>query len=372
MKKGELPFALERASGKPLSAQLAEGIRTAIFEGKWSAGDVLPTREQLSKALGVSGNTVRAAIAALTAEGLVRTRPHNGCEVLRHKTRRLSGRVLHVIAAQEGPYPISILEMTLRNRLNDAGLRYSLVSVPHDGDRLELGRLRNELLTPPDICVVEAWGRDAQRISKLLERIGVPYLFNFVNPCKKSFGPHCLGSLACDFAPAIRAFADDCRAAGVKSVCRFAFGTAWDLDPDRTLEAAGIAVECVNATDRAAFRCLGDYMDAGRRVIERRLKRGDLGELLFFTDDYMTLGALTALLEHGVRIPKDVCVVSHANKGFCPPFSKSLARIEYDPEAAAGRIAESVIAWFRTGTLPPLEALDWSYIPGETFPRINY
>jgi len=179
----------------------------------------------------------------------------------------------------------------------------------------------------------------------------------------------CLGVLVSNETDALNAFVEDCCRAQVRSVCRFSFGKKWDLDPVRSLEAEGCFVEDVCALDYIS-RCetLSDFMRAGQRAMQKRLGRGPLPDLLFFTDDYMVMGALPVLLEHGVRVPEDVFVVSHANKGFCPPFTKSLARIEFDPCESARRIAASVIAWFRTGRMSELGELNRSYVRGATFP----
>lgn len=59
----------EATSGLPLHRRLYEVIRRAILEGKLSAGDRLPSSRDLAQDLGLSRNTMVAALNQLTVEG---------------------------------------------------------------------------------------------------------------------------------------------------------------------------------------------------------------------------------------------------------------------------------------------------------------
>lgn len=61
---------------------LASAIRDRIFEGDLAPGDRLPERE-LTERYGVARHSVRAALRALAAEGLVVIEPHRGASVAR-------------------------------------------------------------------------------------------------------------------------------------------------------------------------------------------------------------------------------------------------------------------------------------------------
>ena len=58
-------------SRNPLYLQVAESIREAIIAGTLSPGDALPTERDLSESFGVSRASVREALRALQAQGLV-------------------------------------------------------------------------------------------------------------------------------------------------------------------------------------------------------------------------------------------------------------------------------------------------------------
>lgn len=61
----------DRVSRNPLYLQVAESIREAIIAGTLSPGDALPTERDLSESFGVSRASVREALRALQAQGLV-------------------------------------------------------------------------------------------------------------------------------------------------------------------------------------------------------------------------------------------------------------------------------------------------------------
>lgn len=68
--KGNLLLNSER-KGVALYTQLASVFRARILNGEWKVGDQLPSIPELCAAYGVGTITVRQALAALSAEGLV-------------------------------------------------------------------------------------------------------------------------------------------------------------------------------------------------------------------------------------------------------------------------------------------------------------
>lgn len=58
--------------------EIERELREAIEEGRYGPGERLPTEEELAERYGVVRNTVRKALAELTAAGLVTARPRRG------------------------------------------------------------------------------------------------------------------------------------------------------------------------------------------------------------------------------------------------------------------------------------------------------
>jgi GntR family transcriptional regulator/MocR family aminotransferase len=74
----ELLIELRQERGRPLRAQLEEGLRDAVRSGRLPAGSPLPSSRALARDLGVSRRLVVEAFAQLAAEGYLVTRQGAG------------------------------------------------------------------------------------------------------------------------------------------------------------------------------------------------------------------------------------------------------------------------------------------------------
>ena len=122
MKRG-FPFSLDKTSGETLTDQMVSGVRSAILRGFWKEGQPLPTRKDFVRTLGVSGNVIQHAMARLTAEGFVVSRPRIGCIVRRangHAIRRL---VLEVSAGDDCSFAHTCFLHSLHKRLAQAHIQ---------------------------------------------------------------------------------------------------------------------------------------------------------------------------------------------------------------------------------------------------------
>ncbi|GMG81378.1 phosphonate metabolism transcriptional regulator PhnF [Paralimibaculum aggregatum] len=67
----------------PLYKRAEEAMRARIADGRWPPGARLPNEPRLAEEFGVSHGTLRKALAALEAQGLVERRPGRGTRVAR-------------------------------------------------------------------------------------------------------------------------------------------------------------------------------------------------------------------------------------------------------------------------------------------------
>lgn len=74
--------------GTALYGQIAQDFRSQIKAGSLKAGDKIPSTADLMARYGVSNNVVRAAIAELKSEGLLRGHPGKGVYVQDERTIR--------------------------------------------------------------------------------------------------------------------------------------------------------------------------------------------------------------------------------------------------------------------------------------------
>lgn len=102
----------ESADGS-LRARLYEQLRTAILQGQLPAGTRLPSSRVLAAELGVSRNTVLAALEQLYAEGYVEGRPGSGTFVTGSLPDELLSARVHA--------PVARVDHEVRRRLSRRG-----------------------------------------------------------------------------------------------------------------------------------------------------------------------------------------------------------------------------------------------------------
>lgn len=88
-------------SDRPAYRQVADRLRPSIESGEWPAGHKLPSESQLMEQFGVSRVTVRLAVGALRAEGLILTRQGRGSFV---RDREANKRVSSTRYQQDAAY----------------------------------------------------------------------------------------------------------------------------------------------------------------------------------------------------------------------------------------------------------------------------
>lgn len=129
-------------ASETLVVQLYRSIRTAVLEGRLTAGESLPSSRAASALLGVGRNTVNAAYELLAAEGVIEVRP---------------GTLPRVAALDLGRAPGSTASVRLSDRARAAGttLRRGLSE-----GRLAPGS------PDPALFPADAWGRVLRRAAR--------------------------------------------------------------------------------------------------------------------------------------------------------------------------------------------------------------
>lgn len=349
-----LPFELDRNSVESLTSQLARGVSQGVSMGFWKPGDILPSLDDFAAATGVSQIVVRHAMRRLAAEGVVHPRPGIGTVVLDSASRIWRGHVVIVDFETRSNFLFSRVSGILRANLIRANYLPSVVSVA--GKEYDPAPLDAVLRQPVSLAVVMGSGHGhAASTLDLLARMGVPAIA--FSPFPKSFDADaaCVSQIDFDYAEAWEAFADYCKSAGVRRMAE-----VWLCDePPSGLKDAmalrGIVCELWEAIPDDGMDPIENVQNGTTAFFEERLSRPDptLPDLLYFADDYAATAALVSLLRRGVRIPEDVQVVSHVNRGSAPPFPGGLARIEVDSFLAGGRLTDAVLSFLNGRKLPP-------------------
>jgi len=133
-------MAAESSSGtkKRAAEHTADRLRRGILRGEIAAGTDLPAERELAERLGVSRLTIRAAIARLEAEGLVRPVHGSGTRVLDFRETGGVELMAHLAtqSLQGGEVPLAVLRDLLELRRIVAVELIGLVTERASGDEI--------------------------------------------------------------------------------------------------------------------------------------------------------------------------------------------------------------------------------------------
>lgn len=360
-----VPFGVGKQLGVPLSRQVADGIEAAIVSGYYKPGQVLPTRKEFAKALGVSERIPREAVALLATKGLVYTRRCLGCVVAEPGERRWLGKVLMVESGYAHYYYHAAVFEAFCRQMATAGYLVTHIVCPEQSNGMVDASLLRETLQQSFDLVVSL--QTDRNVVSLLKNSGVKYVLFQRGEIARGYE----AGLTISFDKALKDLVTRCQRRGVRSVLQVGMrGMGEFLDLRPYVLYTGIDLFSWNITIGHERIGADNITFGAMQAFRKRLStdRKWLPDLLFFRDDFLAKGALIALLDAGVRVPEDVRVVTLVNRGDCPIFPKSLARVELDPFRNGLAYAECVlhsIAPCRHKKAAPCSCM---YFPGETFP----
>ena len=357
-----IPFAVSRNDARTLVEQVTDGLRGAIANGHYRAGDVLPGSRELAEALGVSRIVTLAALKKLAEDGLVDARPRIGSVVKDCGEKTWKGRVLLVCPDGDDCFFQNLFAGALRDQLADAGYLFSeVVVVEGSKGRYDFTRLDAALTVKADF-VVCLYARE--EIFRYLAKRQVPYaVFGEVDKTPRG----AVGFVQFDYNGAVPDFVSACKAAKVKEIVEVYWHELM-CDVVGAAKSAGLRANGLDAeADLKGGRIIG-VQRAGLALFERLIKAKKLkkGAVYFFADDFLAAGALAALSYYGLKSPEDVKVVTWANRELGPVYPHDLTRMEMDEIGAGRTAAAAVVDYLRTGVFPNGVKVSPRWIPGET------
>jgi DNA-binding transcriptional regulator YhcF (GntR family) len=359
--KGRI-ISLDPEVKKPLMVQLAEELRKSIIRGVWKAGDILPSIHELARMCNTSEKVPRKALSILAKDGLIEPKRGVGSVVKdRGRVRYMNGRVLIYVRETGYSFYCSQLLTVLEENLHSKGY---IVSVIRAGGKSEVAachKLKSLLKEQWSLVFVFGGNSEGKRI---ITESGLLFvLVGDGTPLPRRSDPTCIGRIEIMSQKALPDFLRGCVHRNVRRVVQFKYAEgAFDLT--QTLSSAETVVESITVTRKSTPEKVSSASLLG---MQRFLAKNVLPDLFFFTDDYLAQGALIALAVAGVRIPEDVAVVTHANRGLGPVWVKPLSRLEMDPLAHVRVISNVVSEYLKTGVFPSGIALGSVWCKGTTF-----
>ena len=357
-------FSVVRSQRGNLTRQIVVGLRTAIKTGYYLPGDILPPVRDLAEILGVSMGIAVQAVNRIREEGLISPRPAIGSVVCAPEHPHWKGQVLIVVPPDGGNTADNSISAVLRNNLISNG--YLALTVPvlmRDNGKFDFSLLDIMLHQQTDLIVQL---HDKDEIAKWLSARDLPFV-----RCTTNFGKlpnSCVGAVRIRKEAAISDFVEHCIEKNVKHVTVV---SAWKQRVTvGALRAAGIEVDDWHieiprgAAGAQASKAALDFISERMPEIRKRHIRS-----MFFTDDYLTSGALVALLGAGIRIPDELNIVTLVNKanGSGLTFNVPFTRLEADPIDWGRIVSESVLGYLKNGAFAPNVIIGPKYVRGETF-----
>ena len=345
----------------PKSRRLAAALRLDIILGAIRPGAVLPTIERLARERGASRKVARRALELLAAEGWTRPVRGVGSVVLERSDGAVSnGRVL-IYARRTGySYYSAGLMAVIDERLLAKGYKTVMLDASARKETAVFRRFEAMLREKWSLVALLGGGATARRLAVAS---GQPFmLLSDGASLPKCPAGTCVGRIGIGYGKALREFVCECVRRGIRRVVQFKYGTG-GFDAGEALAGAGIAVETRRIRREAAPASVAQSALAEMRPLANV---GRLPDLFLFTDDHVAQGALLALAAAGVRIPEDVAVATHANKGLGPVWTKPLSRLEVDPAANGRATADAMLRWLERGKPSPELVLESLWKRGRT------
>lgn len=366
-RKDQRRIDIDPFSGDTLTHQIYDGLRAQIERGEYAYGEMLPSRTMLSGSLGVSEFVVRAALKRLVADKLVSVRPGRGHMVEASRVRSASrALVLDVNIEPWYSFGPSVSLFECGKALRRAGCQVRTLPLGGGGnDAPYLKPLQDELSAHPDLVILRSSASRRRNAMRLVAESGCNFVTVGMESSVSRFARH-VGNVFYDYSPAVASLVEDCRRAGIRRVMQLDFGRNSYLDASAALCAVGIDVERISCPIEAPCD-LDELVGCAYAAMKKRIRGKPLPDVFFITDDYLAHGAMEAMRDCGVKNPRDVRVVSYANrKSGMRPFD-DMPHIMFDPYADGREIARCALEWLRTGAFGTYKCC-CEYRPGVAIP----
>lgn len=335
-------------SPRPLHERLVDELRATILTG-YQPGERLEAEAALAKEAGVSIVTLRSAMLILEHEGLIRRRQGSGTYVCDPPGDRHVGVALAIDGFQHpGAHAFHFgIAHRIWTRLAEAGHRLKLYawcsngSPPNqvaDDEVLEAARARRlEALVVLRMLPV--------RLSDALCAAGVPLVGS---------DDRALLRVEHDTEGLVREGLRVLLGAGRRRIALLGWGAPLNFNRigdtfRRQAAELGIPVRDEWIRDRLHPAHPGSGWEDFRDVWHAHREKPDG---LLICDDVLYRDAAIAVRELGIRVPDELMVVTHHNKGTTTPHEFPVTLLEADTEAHADALADGTLAILR-GDMPP-------------------
>jgi DNA-binding LacI/PurR family transcriptional regulator len=327
---------------EPVASQVARYLRARIADGTWSQW--MPAERELAERLRVSRGTVRAALAELQKERLIETRhgigtrPRGGSvrpaaikESVQGPVRLLMPEPLNALR----PYLIIWIDL-LRSLLADAGVALHLHIGPSYFAPRGAAHLERLIAQHPGSCWVLALSNET--VQHWFERKGLPCVVLGLPGDDVS-----LPAVAVDMQALGRHAAGELLRLGHR---RLAVVVPHRKSPGVTAAIAGFVSAARVHGDDVAVESIEDdteRVDGVIRRVSRRVQGSKPVSGLLVLNPMVFLSLLTGLPEFGVRVSKEVSLITTHGDPFLSYVRPSAARYTIAHATLARKLLRAVL-----------------------------
>lgn len=313
----------------PLYVQVAEQLRTEIVENH-EVGDKLESGPTLARRLGVSVLTIREAVNALTQEGLLDRQRGSGTYVRKTGTKP----VAIVIGLSRTDLRHSYFFLHLVHHLEEILARekipcrqyYAHIGRDDKGKPLLNPMFLEDVRQRQVALVVPVSFEPSSFVQQVLDEQGVPCIVP--------------GLIQVDYDDMVRESVGYLLAHGRRRIALL----AWPDEPthlvfEGLLREAGIEPEPRWMKPGISMNDSDALHEALRQIWQATPEPPDG---LVCLNDFVFERTIPTILELGIRVPGQLMIVTHANKGSGIRYPFPVAQMELDPATFAEAVAEQV------------------------------
>ena len=347
------------------SDKIAAILRGELIGGRYRKDVPLPSVEALRKRFTVGEYAVRHALQKLRDEGLISLKQGIGPVSTGIAECSWKGRIALITVDTSASYFRQKLAIQLARRFRDAGWDFVPIFIDQAKDgSMDVSQIKRSAATGLDFAILIT---DQSQVAEVCDGLSLPYvvLNGYMHDSPNARAVVRENFRKC-FADLVRAL----RERKVKTLLEFDIERLMDRSFKNQLFEAGIDVRRVLCKwDNHSVWTLSDVKSCGYRAVAdffaEESHRTHLPDAILFDDDYLATGGIVALLECGLRIPKDVKLVTYSNSGNEPVAGVTLARVEADPVSYGDTVTAYVLKLLAGRRVAP-PRISWRFIPGES------
>lgn len=345
-----------------LPERISESLRREITS-RYKPGDRIQTIRSLCQHYDVSVNTMRAALSILAREGILEMWQGSGIYVREQTDQRPVGVLMELdFSIPDMSYFWRRVTQQVRQRLNEHGFPNRLYAgFAQPGENLDrptcpefLDDIANNRLSG---VIVAISGVTPEWTDSLRQR-NVPIVGHWGRLDYEY-------AVDLDYVEMIREATRRLIAAGRRKLALIAWAsqvTGPDLRRRREMLAAFsgvLAQHRIDLNERWVRLDYHPHQTGGAWEEFREIWTGsdEKPDGLLVTDDFLFRGAARAIMELGIRVPDQLMVIAHANRGAIDEYPFPLWRMVVDPDAHGRAQADMMIALLRRQPVPQAEVI---------------